>query len=102
VALIAGHVDSAKAGPGALHDLKAVPIGAVVEIVSADGAVSSWTVSGPPETALKTELPASLWVTTGPPKLALVTCGGPFDSAAGHYRDNVIVWAVPDARRDKT
>jgi hypothetical protein len=34
-------------------------------------------------------------VTTGPPKLALVTCGGPFVSATGHYLDNVIVWATP-------
>ena len=27
------------------------------------------------------------------PKLRLVTCGGDFDPAAGHYRDNVIVFA---------
>jgi hypothetical protein len=27
--------------------------------------------------------------------VALVTCGGPFDSAARSYRDNVIVWAKP-------
>ncbi|HET9558885.1 MAG TPA: class F sortase, partial [Actinomycetota bacterium] len=27
------------------------------------------------------------------PKLRLVTCGGAFDPAAGHYRDNVIVFA---------
>jgi hypothetical protein len=24
-----------------------------------------------------------------------VTCGGPFDAAIGHYRDNVVVTAVP-------
>ena len=32
-----------------------------------------------------------------PPKLAIVTCGGPFDAATGHYLDNVIVWATPQA-----
>jgi hypothetical protein len=43
----------------------------------------------------KTRLPPSLFDTAGPPRLALVTCGGPFDSATGHYLDNIIVWAVP-------
>ena len=28
-------------------------------------------------------------------RLVLVTCGGPFDQAAGHYRDNIVVTAVP-------
>jgi hypothetical protein len=52
-------------------------------------------VTSLPQTTLKTQLPPSLWVSTGTPKLALVTCGGPFDSATGHYLDNVIVWAAP-------
>jgi len=43
----------------------------------------------------KNALPGSLFATTGPPRLALVTCGGSFDPATGHYRDNVIVWAKP-------
>jgi hypothetical protein len=28
-------------------------------------------------------------------RLALVTCGGPFDSATGHYEDNIVAYAVP-------
>ncbi len=31
----------------------------------------------------------------GRPRLVLVTCGGPFDRVAGHYRDNVVLTAVP-------
>jgi hypothetical protein len=31
---------------------------------------------------------------TAGPTLRLVTCGGSFDRASGHYRDNVIVFAV--------
>jgi hypothetical protein len=99
VALIAGHIDSAKAGPGALYDLKDLSVGAAIKIMGPGRRTSTWTVSAPPETMLKTELPPSLWVTTGPPKLALVTCGGPFDATTGHYLDNVIVWAVPAARQ---
>jgi hypothetical protein len=93
VALIAGHVDSQAAGPGALHDLAKLKVGDTIEISNSAGHVNTWTVDAPPQRHLKTALPAALWVTTGAPKLALVTCGGPFDAATGHYRDNVIVWA---------
>jgi sortase (surface protein transpeptidase) len=95
VAVIAGHIDSAAAGPGALFDLRDLAKGDTIEIVDSLGRISNWTVSSPPETALKTNLPSALWVSNGPPKLALVTCGGPFDTATGHYLDNVIVWATP-------
>jgi hypothetical protein len=27
------------------------------------------------------------------PELRLITCGGPFDEASGHYLDNIIVYA---------
>lgn len=97
VAVIAGHIDSATAGPGALYDLKNIAVGATVEIVDSVGHVTKWTVSARPLVTLKTALPPSLWVNRGRPRLALVTCGGPFDSATGHYLDNVIVWAIPAA-----
>jgi hypothetical protein len=97
VAVIAGHIDSARAGPGALYDLKNISVGATVEIVDSGGHVAKWTVSTRPLTTRKTALPSSLWVTRGRPTLALVTCGGPFDRATGHYLDNVIVWATPAA-----
>ena len=95
VAIIAGHIDSALAGPGALYDLRDLGKGDMIKIVDSLGRISTWTVSGPPETALKINLPSALWVSNGPPKLAIVTCGGPFDAATGHYLDNVIVWATP-------
>jgi hypothetical protein len=31
----------------------------------------------------------------GRPRLVLVTCGGPFIESQGHYRDNVVLVAVP-------
>ena len=86
MAVIAGHIDSALAGPGALYNLKDLDKGDTIKIVDSLGRISTWTVSAPPETALKTTLPPALWVTNGPPKLAIVTCGGPFDAATGHYR----------------
>ena len=93
VALIAGHVDSAAAGPGALFALRDLKVGDVIEISGSVSHLSTWVVDATPQMAPKAQLPPQLWVTTGRPQLALVTCGGPFDYATGHYVDNVIVWA---------
>ncbi len=93
VAVIAGHVDSAAEGPGALFDLRALKEGDVIRLRDSTGHVSLWVVEAEPRTSLKTQLPPALWATSGSPKLALVTCGAPFDEETGHYIDNVIVWA---------
>jgi sortase (surface protein transpeptidase) len=42
----------------------------------------------------KSELPLNVYK-SGAPRLVLVTCGGPFDAASGHYLDNIVVTAVP-------
>ncbi|HTW09872.1 MAG TPA: class F sortase [Acidimicrobiales bacterium] len=94
VSLIAGHIDSAAAGPGALFYLSRLRPGDRIEVVGSGGATTDWVVDAPPETTLKTALPPALWVTKGPARLAIVTCGGPFDYQTGHYLDNVIVWAA--------
>jgi hypothetical protein len=43
----------------------------------------------------KQSLPSEVFSTRGPPRLVLITCGGPFNTATHHYRDNVVVYAVP-------
>jgi hypothetical protein len=93
VAIIAGHVDSATAGPGALHDLARLRVGAVIRVVELAGRTTAWHVVASPQITAKTALPDTLFRTSGKPRLALVTCGGPFDAGTGNYRDNVIVWA---------
>ena len=94
VALLAGHIDSAVQGPGVLYRLQSVKPGAPVTVYGDHGAVTHWKVTRL-QVVAKTALPRSLFVNTGPPQLAIVSCGGPFDSATGHYLDNVIAWAVP-------
>ncbi|GAB3492948.1 hypothetical protein GCM10027572_19670 [Flexivirga lutea] len=37
----------------------------------------------------------NLFATTGSPQLHLVTCGGSYDYSTHHYRDNIVVTAVP-------
>jgi hypothetical protein len=44
---------------------------------------------------LKQNLPPDIFSRNGKPRLVIVTCGGPFDQAIRHYRDNVVVTAVP-------
>jgi len=95
VAVLAGHVDWAGEGPGALYYLDQLVPGDPIEIDGSNGTVTDWQVRQAPLTLSKSTLPPTLFVNTGPPELALVTCGGPFDAATGHYLDNVIVWASP-------
>ena len=94
VSLLAGHVDWMGEGPGALYYIGQLVAGDPVEVVGSNRQTTYWRVSRPPITIAKAELPQTLFDNTGPPKLALVTCGGPFDAATGHYLDNVIVWAT--------
>jgi hypothetical protein len=95
VALIAGHVNWAGQGPGALSNLGRLRVGDLIQVVGSNRTTTAWQVSQAPITLPKSALPHSLFVNTGPSRVALVTCGGPYDRTTGHYRDNVIVWADP-------
>jgi hypothetical protein len=92
--LIAGHVDSAAQGPGAFIRLKDARVGDRITVTSRSGATRTYRVVSV-RTMPKPQLPPDIYSTRGRPRLALVTCGGPFLEAVGHYRDNVVVIAVP-------
>jgi hypothetical protein len=92
--LLTGHVDSAKRGAGAFYALKNARRGDTVSVTSDDGKVRDYRVTTMQRVA-KAALPASIYSRTGRRRLVLVTCGGPFDAAIGHYRDNLIVTALP-------
>lgn len=87
--LLAGHVDSRKKGAGALYSLKSARRGDIVTVDSRRYRVTSVRI------VRKAALPTNIYTRTGPARLVVVTCGGPFDSRSGHYRDNVIVTATP-------
>jgi len=95
--VIAGHVDSARSGIGALAALLSVKVGDPVE-VSAGGVVLHYRVESR-STYRKTALPGAVFRLNGRPVLTLVTCGGPYDSRTHHYRDNVVVTALPGTGR---
>ncbi len=93
--LIAGHVDSAAGGAGSFFRLHEARAGQRVEIETAGGRTLAYRVVSV-RNYLKRDLPARVYSRRGPPRLVLVTCGGPFEEATRHYRDNVVLTAVPD------
>jgi hypothetical protein len=92
--LLAGHVDSAEQGLGALAALRDLPVGARIVVTDAFGVRHGYAVTAR-RSYPKYALPRSVFEIAGHPGLTLVTCGGPFDRQAGQYRDNVVVYAAP-------
>jgi len=92
--LIAGHVDSATAGAGAFFRVKDARAGDKVTVTTSGGRTFTYKVVSV-KAYLKSELPTDVWSKRGGARLVLVTCGGPFDQATRHYRDNIVLTAVP-------
>ncbi len=93
-AVLLGHVDS-RSGPAVFYDLARLRPGDAVVVERADGTAARFRVTGRLQVA-KSQFPSDLvYGASLQPSLRLVTCGGTFDTATGHYRDNVIVSAVP-------
>jgi hypothetical protein len=94
-AVVAGHVDDAEQGLGAMAALRDVEAGDEVVVTDAAGTETRWRVVSR-ELLDKRALPVDvLFRRDGPPRLTLVTCGGPFLPEVGGYRDNVVVVAEP-------
>lgn len=93
-AVLLGHVDS-KSGPAVFVRLPHVAVGALVEVVDAEGGVTRFAVDRVqqyPKTRFPTE---AVYLPALSPELRLVTCGGAFNRASGHYVDNIVVFASP-------
>lgn len=93
-AVLAGHVDS-KTGPAVFHRLADLEPGDLVEVRRGHHWLR-FRVTGSSRHA-KAEFPTT--VVYGPtpgPELRLITCTGRFDRPTGHYRDNLVVYAVAE------
>ena len=92
-AVLIGHVDS-RTGPDVFYRLRELRPRDEILIRQRDGSTTRFIV-GRLERHPKTALPTNrIWPTTSKPVLRLITCGGPFNHATGHYRDNLIVYAA--------
>lgn len=91
-AVIAGHVDT-KSNVAVFFYLSRVRPGDPVVITRADGHTVTFAVEEVrsfPKSNFPTQL---VYGPTDYPALRLITCGGPFNRAAGSYLDNIIVFA---------
>jgi hypothetical protein len=92
-AMITGHVDS-RSGQAAFYSLREVGRGDEIRVRRKDRTTVTF-VTERTEWVPKTGFPTRrVYGRTRLPTLRLVTCGGPFNKATGHYRDNLIVYAT--------
>ncbi len=91
-AVIAGHIDS-YLGPGVFYRLRDMKPGNLIYVQRGRGTLAVFKVTAV-RTFLKSRFPtAAVYGPVPDPQLRLITCGGTFDPATGHYLSNVIVFA---------
>ena len=96
--VIEGHVDSTR-GPAVFFRLGALRPGNTIEVTLADGVTAVFRVTGVREYA-KSRFPArTIYGAPGFAALRLITCGGAFDDATGHYLSSTVVFASLDSSR---
>lgn len=89
-AVLIGHFDTTD-GPGVFERVPELDRGAAIEVVDNGGATHRYRVVGVTRVH-KSRFPThAVYGPSRHPVLVLVTCGGPYE--AGHYRDNVLVYA---------
>jgi Sortase domain len=92
-AVILGHVDSARTGPGVFYDLRTMLPGDGITVGRADGTTVAFRVDQV-VTYPKDMFPtATVYGDIDHAGLRLITCGGRFDQAARSYEDNIVVYA---------
>ena len=90
--VLAAHVDYKKV-PGVFARLDKMKVGDTAVVRRADGTpvrFVAYRVGHFAKSAFPTQ---DVYGNTQGPELRLITCGGSFDKASGHYRDNVVVFA---------
>ena len=92
-AVIVGHIDSVT-GPGVFFRLDELRPGDRVYVLRADGTTAEFRVTAV-RSYLKDQFPTqSVYGPVPDAELRLITCGGAFDYATGHYLSNIIVYAT--------
>lgn len=91
--VLAGHVDTRSAGPGALFRVADLQPGDPLEVAS-EHSTTQYRIAAV-RSYPKASLPADVFDRTGNPRLVLITCGGPFNDSTDEYDDNIVAYAVP-------
>jgi len=92
-AVILGHVDT-RVGPSVFYRLGDIRPGDEVSVTRSDGTVAVFTVDSVTQYP-KADFPTlKVYGNTDRAELRLITCGGVFNSAIGHYDKNTVVYAT--------
>lgn len=92
-AVIGGHVDT-KSGPDVFFRLEELRPGDEITVSDDTGDERSFVVQADPIQVDKYERPPEVFgFGEARPELRLITCGGDFNPAIGHYTDNIVVFA---------
>jgi sortase (surface protein transpeptidase) len=92
-AIIVGHIDSVS-GPGVFFRLSELRKGDQVYVRRANGTLVKFLVTTVQQ-YLKDQFPTrAVYGPTPDAELRLITCGGAFDYATGHYLSNIVVYAT--------
>lgn len=91
-AIIFGHVDAAAVGPAVFYNLGRLRRGDLVYVTLASRHTGVFRVYAA-EVYAKPAFPPAIYGATWWPTLRLITCGGQFDPATGHYLANIVVFA---------
>uniref|UniRef100_UPI00261E8980 class F sortase n=1 Tax=Trebonia sp. TaxID=2767075 RepID=UPI00261E8980 len=92
-AIIVGHIDNYQ-GPGVFFRLRELKRGDEVYIRRADGTLAVFRVTAV-RSYLKDHFPSeAVYGPVPDAELRLITCGGVFDYATGHYLSNIVVYAT--------
>jgi sortase (surface protein transpeptidase) len=92
-AVILGHVDSARVGPAIFYNLGDLRPGDLIYVTRQDRQTAVFRVYSA-ALYLKADFPTrTVYSYTSWPTLRLITCGGEFDKATGHYLGNTVVFA---------
>jgi LPXTG-site transpeptidase (sortase) family protein len=91
-AVIAGHLDN-KNGPDVFAAVGRAKTGDRIRVRLKDGALVVFRVTQVKQFPQNHFPTKRVYGSTKKPTLRMITCGGNYDHAAGHYLDNVVVFA---------
>lgn len=91
-AVLEGHVDSTS-GPSVFYRLGRLPRDAKIEVIRQDGSRVIFQADAIEQVGKNAFPTQKVYGALNYPALRLITCGGRFNRATGHYEDNIISYA---------
>jgi len=93
-AVLLGHVDSAKYGPGVFFGLGALRPGSTVNVIRSDRTTAVFRIDRVASYPKDNFPTLEVYGNTDSAQLRLITCGGKFDLSTHNYENNIVAFAT--------